>query len=104
MVDVSHLPPPLTANWDWQRDAACRDIDSTTFFHPDHERGLAKDDRDRLAKAICTGCPVIEACRRHALLVREPYGVWGGLTAAERVALLHRPACSRRLVPDDHAG
>jgi WhiB family transcriptional regulator, redox-sensing transcriptional regulator len=27
---------------------------------------------------------VIEQCRRHALTVREPYGVWGGLTEDER--------------------
>lgn len=93
MVDVSRrLPPPLAAVWDWQVDAACRDIDSTTFFHPDHERGPASDERDRRAKAICSHCPVIDACRRHALAVQEPYGVWGGLTVAERAALLRRRA------------
>lgn len=30
-------------------------------------------------------------CREHALMQPEPYGVWGGLTAAERrVALARR--------------
>jgi WhiB family redox-sensing transcriptional regulator len=29
-------------------------------------------------------------CREHALLQPEPYGVWGGLTAAERRVVLAR--------------
>jgi WhiB family redox-sensing transcriptional regulator len=29
-------------------------------------------------------------CREHALLMPEPYGVWGGLTAAERRVVLAR--------------
>jgi WhiB family transcriptional regulator, redox-sensing transcriptional regulator len=27
---------------------------------------------------------VIDQCRRHALTVREPYGVWGGLSEDDR--------------------
>jgi WhiB family redox-sensing transcriptional regulator len=87
MVDVRRLPPPVTDVWDWQLDAACRGVDSMMFFHPERERGPAKDERDSRAKAICAGCPVIQACRDHALMVQEPYGVWGGLTVAERAAL-----------------
>ena len=33
-------------------------------------------------------CPVIEACLKHALSVREPYGVWGGMSEEERTRLL----------------
>ena len=29
----------------------------------------------------------MEACRQHALKVREPYGVWGGLTEDDREAI-----------------
>ena len=32
----------------------------------------------------CRRCPVLEQCRRHALEVQEPYGIWGGLTEYER--------------------
>lgn len=88
VVDVRRLPVPVTAIWEWQLRAACRDIDSTVFFHPDNERGPAKDLRDRRAKVVCTRCPVIDECRRHALEVQEPYGVWGGLTVAERAVIL----------------
>ena len=31
-------------------------------------------------------CPVLAQCRAHALQVREPYGVWGGMTEDEREA------------------
>ena len=91
MADVRRLPRPITTVWDWQMRAACRGVDSSVFFHPENERGAAKDERDRLAKRVCVRCPVIQECRRHALSVREPYGVWGGLSAAERAGLLGNP-------------
>lgn len=40
------------------------------------------------AKAICAGCPVRATCRAYALTAREPYGIWGGLTARERTRIL----------------
>lgn len=84
MADVRRLPVPVTAVWDWQMHGACREMDSEVFFHPDRERGAAKAAREARAKAVCRTCPVIRRCRAHALTVREPYGVWGGLTEAER--------------------
>jgi WhiB family redox-sensing transcriptional regulator len=91
MADVRRLPRPVSTAWDWQMRAACRGIDSSVFFHPENERGAAKDERDRLAKRVCVSCPVIQECRRHALSVREPYGIWGGLSVAERAELLGDP-------------
>jgi WhiB family redox-sensing transcriptional regulator len=35
----------------------------------------------------CNQCPVVKQCLEHALKVKEPYGVWGGLTTSERAAL-----------------
>jgi WhiB family redox-sensing transcriptional regulator len=90
-ANVRRLPGPVTDVWDWQLHSACRDLDSAVFFHPEGERGPAKDERDRRAKAVCAQCPVIAECRRHALAVQEPYGVWGGLTAAERAAMVRSP-------------
>ncbi|WP_423213655.1 WhiB family transcriptional regulator [Pseudonocardia sediminis] len=80
----------MTQIWDWQMRAACRDLDSELFFHPSNERGPAANARDRAAKVVCSGCPVLEECRSHALDVHEPYGVWGGLTARERETILRR--------------
>jgi len=79
---------PITSIWEWQIYAACRDVDSAVFFRPEGERGPARHARDARAKAVCAGCQVIDACRRHALTVQERYGVWGGLTADERTTIL----------------
>jgi WhiB family redox-sensing transcriptional regulator len=37
---------------------------------------------------VCARCPVIESCLKHALSVREPYGVWGGMSEEERARLI----------------
>ena len=84
MADVRRLPVPVTQIWDWQMRASCRGMDGEMFFHPERERGRARADREARAKAVCRGCPVVQQCRDHALAVREPYGVWGGLSVDER--------------------
>ena len=89
MADVRRLPGQVTDRWDWQIHSACRGVDSTVFFHPDFERGAERINRDATAKILCHSCPVVEQCRAHALHVREPYGIWGGLTAQERDDILH---------------
>jgi WhiB family redox-sensing transcriptional regulator len=82
------LPGPSADVWDWQRNGACRGRDSAQFFHPDGERGASRLRREIAAKAVCRSCPVRAECAAHALAAREPYGVWGGFTEAERVRLL----------------
>ncbi|MBW0116377.1 WhiB family transcriptional regulator [Pseudonocardia abyssalis] len=84
MADVRRLPAPVAEIWDWQMRGSCRGMNSDLFFHPDRERGPARAGRERRAKQVCRGCPVLDTCREHALAVQEPYGVWGGLTVAER--------------------
>ena len=88
MADIRRLPVPVTDVWDWQLRGACRGMMSSLFFHPERERGPARREREALAKKVCHGCPVLEQCRVHALAVHEPYGVWGGLSVAERAALI----------------
>ena len=73
---------------DWQLRGACRGVDSAQFFHPDGERGPSRSRRETDAKAICRRCPVRAECAAHALVVREPYGVWGGFSENERNQLL----------------
>ena len=95
MANLTRLPGPNSDFWDWQLQAACRGMDSSVFFHPDGQRGAARAERERSAKAICAQCPVMAQCRDHALSVREPYGVWGGLSAEEREEI-YRSARGRR--------
>jgi WhiB family redox-sensing transcriptional regulator len=88
MSDLARLPGPVAERWDWQLRAACRGLPSDVFFHPDRERGPVRSRRTQIAKSICAACPVAAACLAHALEVREPYGVWGGLSEDEREELL----------------
>ncbi|WP_168583307.1 WhiB family transcriptional regulator [Gephyromycinifex aptenodytis] len=87
MAEISRLPGPAAYRWEWQFLGACRETGPETFFHPEGERGSNRRERDARAKQVCSTCPVIRECREHALEVREPYGVWGGLTEAEREAI-----------------
>lgn len=88
MANLTRLPGPNADHWDWQLHAVCRGMDSEAFFHPEGQRGAARAEREQRAKAICATCPVLQQCREHALAVREPYGVWGGLTEDERTEIL----------------
>lgn len=83
MRDTS-LPGPFAELWKWQVRGSCRGMDPSEFFHPEGERGNQRRSRAEMAKAVCRGCQVLEECREHALAVREPYGVWGGLSEEER--------------------
>ena len=88
MADIARLPGPPTDTDEWQLHAACRGMDNDTFFHPPDERIKARADRIAAAKTICRHCPAIKACREHALSVREPYGIWGGLSEEKRAERL----------------
>lgn len=90
MTDIRYLPGPTADLWEWQLHGACRGADSSLFFHPEGERGPARVARELAAKALCARCPVIQQCAAHALRSREPYGVWGGLSEAEREEMLAR--------------
>ena len=89
MTTIDHQPTqPVTEDWDWQLSAACRGMDVETFYHPTGERWHDKNARITQAKQICQPCPVINQCAAWALRTREPYGVWGGLSEAERAHIL----------------
>jgi WhiB family transcriptional regulator, redox-sensing transcriptional regulator len=71
---------------DWLDDAACRapDVDPS-WFHSEDPQGI-----DRLrAINVCVACPVRSECLQHAIKVDERYGIWGGLTATERMQLAY---------------
>jgi WhiB family transcriptional regulator, redox-sensing transcriptional regulator len=84
VTQISRLPATAASVWNWQYEGACREADPTLFFHPEGERGPARRQRDAQAVAVCAQCPVIERCRQHGFSVREPYGIWGGLTQQDR--------------------
>lgn len=44
------------------------------------------------ARALCARCPIQQACADWAITTRQPHGIWGGLTPAQRHAQ-HSPDC-----------
>ena len=90
MAAISRLPMPIQETYEWQYQGACRGVDPETFFSPDAERGPRRRAREAAAKALCAVCPVVQECLSHALQVREPYGVWGGLNINERDSILQQ--------------
>lgn len=46
------------------------------------DRGRIQQTRN--AKLICAGCVMRTPCLEQALQRNEPYGIWGGMTEAER--------------------
>ncbi|MFD8708673.1 WhiB family transcriptional regulator [Kitasatospora sp. NPDC059648] len=91
MADLSRpLPAAPERHRSPEPRGACRTSEGAAPFLPaPAHRTTVQDAREReaAAKAVCAGCAVRVECRRHALAVREPYGVRGGLTASERRAL-----------------
>ncbi|MEU2227597.1 MULTISPECIES: WhiB family transcriptional regulator [unclassified Streptomyces] len=75
---------PVGDLWEWQLSAACRGMDSSVFYSPANERGRRRRAREERARQVCAGCPVREQCARMALATGEPFGVWGGLSEADR--------------------
>jgi WhiB family transcriptional regulator, redox-sensing transcriptional regulator len=91
-ADVTNAPRELDlidVADSWELEARCRGEDATLFFGPNRfEPKRERVAREQRAKEICATCPALAACREHALVHAEPYGVWGGLGEADRRAML----------------
>lgn len=61
----------------WMSAGVCTQTDAEAFFP-------IKGSSPRQAKKICAGCEVRNQCLQYALDNDIQFGVWGGLTAAER--------------------
>jgi hypothetical protein len=64
------------------------------FFFPDGERSSARVHREQQARQLCAQRLVRTVCRDHALTAGEPYGIWGGMSEADRTR--HRRRGRRR--------
>lgn len=82
MSITTSRPTTPAAHPDWRQDALCARVDADLFFPVPHTPGWQKQTQD--AKKVCGRCPVREACLEWALATRQPAGVWGGLSEAER--------------------
>jgi WhiB family redox-sensing transcriptional regulator len=79
----------MSSDHEWRERAACLPYPSVLFFGlDDNEAPADRRAREEQAKAICATCVVKQECLEYALTMREPYGIWGGLTEVERKARL----------------
>lgn len=64
------------------KQANCANEDIEVFFPEEPSTRVANTLK---AKALCNSCPIQQQCLDYALQ-NEDHGIWGGMTAAERVA------------------
>ena len=86
------MQQPLAELWDWQLRACCRGFSPNVFFPPTSLRHSELKRREATAKSICADCTVRSICLDHALTSNEKFGVWGGLTTAERQRITYDPS------------
>jgi hypothetical protein len=79
----------------WLATAPCSDDPEAMF------PGTLPDDIEE-AKSFCRRCPAVDRCLQWALDAGEEWGVWGGLTEAERRTLRRRAA--RPINLDEYTG
>lgn len=88
---------------DWMPEGNCWDIAPTRKdrweMFPEtvaesRSRGERYSNRDsyQAGKTICEGCPVIVPCLDYAISNRIVFGVWGGMSPAERRRVRRRNA------------
>lgn len=93
MIRTSYDAPESPRPVDWRDFAACKGADDVMF--PDsNTAGIAA------AKTLCAICPSRAECLDWALDQRIEFGVWGGLSEAERRAILRRRAIDVPEEPD----
>lgn len=60
----------------------CASVPTAVFYPEDGNYGPARE--------VCEGCPARMPCLEHALSVREPDGMWGGMDPPQRRRILRR--------------
>lgn len=91
---------PTSADWPpvhdprWREKAHCLGRDGELFF-PEGDQPTA------IATDICRHCQVREDCLAYAMGHDERYGIWGGLTEAERAELRAEHGGARHGSPGD---
>ncbi|HMK97402.1 MAG TPA: WhiB family transcriptional regulator [Acidimicrobiales bacterium] len=85
--DLSGKPPERP---NWHARAACRGQGHKAFFPATDDRRPGAESAYSAALTFCKVCPVVLECRRAGQ--HEAFGLWGGLSPAQRRRRLARAA------------
>jgi WhiB family redox-sensing transcriptional regulator len=81
----------VVAEVTWRDKAACKDIPVAIhdrhFFPGTSGRPAPERAYDYARHTYCHVCPVIDRCLQTALKNKEQFGLWGGLSPAQRRVL-----------------
>lgn len=69
------------------QEVSCRESDPDAWF-PDDD--TPKAAHYNAVKKMCAACPVQAMCLEYAITNQEQHGVWGGLTARDRINLIRK--------------
>lgn len=70
--------------WMSDPDRNCADGHPDNWFPSTDGDGPTSQARVRMARQLCSGCPVAVQCLQYALDNDEQHGVWAGTTPRER--------------------
>lgn len=84
-VYIADRRPALTLTPEaWHDRAACKGMDPDLFV-PQREDTMPKE-----CATVCAACEVRKACLDYAMRTREPFGIYGGTTPAQRRSIRRR--------------
>lgn len=69
--------------WSWADHGNCVG-NADLFYNNEGEPRSLRRRKEKQAKILCSTCPVATECGQYALRHHELYGVWGGMSEAER--------------------
>lgn len=101
------LAPAMRIQTAWRSRAACIGH-PPDWFYPERTSTARADGGltlpERRAKAVCVRCPVRAECLTEAIVMQDPWGVWGGTLPHERARAAHVEGCRRgtKVAPRTH--
>jgi WhiB family redox-sensing transcriptional regulator len=76
---------PLYHEVNWKK-AECADSHTELFYTVEEERNIKAYNYINAVRSICARCPIFKDCLAYGF-ANEDYGVWGGMTTAERKSI-----------------
>lgn len=86
------VAPPQRMSWAIRTEGACAKLPASALAGDPFAVDDSVEDPHgaAFAKSVCQGCPLRQRCLDYAM-EHEPYGIYGGFDAVERLARRGRP-------------